>query len=157
MADILYLMGFKDTPAIGDHGYDPDNFHVTVLDHFSLLDSSLHAFIGNVESITRWFEPMPLKENGMKWFGVDEDIPVMSLKHEANIMNLHYSLCDLLAKFNGKLKSPEYNGENYKPHVSYLDDKNALWTMNTISLIHHRSGFGVDVVNRANFSLSNDS
>lgn len=153
MADILYLMGFKDTPAIGDHRYDPHNFHVTVLDHFSLPDTSLHAFIKNVESMTRWFGPIPLKEEGMKWFGLDEDIPVMSLKHEADIMNLHHSLCDLLAKFNGKMKTPEYNGESYNPHVSYLEDESILWDMDSFSLIHHRSGFGVDVVNRANFSL----
>lgn len=159
MADILYLMGFKTPPAVGAYETegldltDPSAQHVTLLDCFALPTPSLPAFIADMFTVARWFESIPLEKKGLEFFGDLGQIPVMTLRKDPRLLGLHESAYDLLRKHEGEVKTPDYTGTGYAPHVSFLEDETELWTMSHLSLIHHRGGFGVDVVNYGNMPL----
>lgn len=156
MTDLLYLMSFKNPPAVGQYSYAPEDLHLTVLDNFAIPNTCFHDYIRTAQRLSRWFPHIPVSMRGFKLFGINKDIPVMTVGGE-QLDSLHQSFVELMRAHNGKPRNPQFIGAGYDPHISYLDNETQLWDLNSVSLIEHRSGFGTDVWNHGNWLFSHDA
>jgi 2'-5' RNA ligase len=152
MADLLYLMGFLgDTPPVGEYCYDPDNLHLTLMPEHAVPDKHLVEYVTGIGNVVRWFQPFSIEPDYTDFYGAEGQIPVTVMKQDRNVFELHQSLLHLGLAYGMKVEA-SIIGEKFSPHISYYTESKPA-EVKSLSLIHHRSGFGVDVVNLANYSL----
>lgn len=155
MADLLYVMGFlTDPPALGAtiHANEP---HVTFLNAAIIPDKNLNSFAEQLGELVLWFKPQIVEPvlGEILMLGADQNIPATAVEKSRSLLNLHYSLLDLLSSLEGRIAEPSHHGKGWLPHVTdWVEPKTS--TVNSLSLIWHKGGFGVDVENLANYYFS---
>lgn len=156
MADLLYLMGFinEATPNVGSTEYNPDNFHVTIMPEHAIPDRNMDQYLKELDNITKWFKPVLFTIGETKTFrnSFGFDVPVVTL-NTINGNNLHNSVLAAVESLDGRPTGANFTGKEYSPHVSFWDDPKPF-EINSLSLIHHKDGFGKNVVNLRNFKLN---
>jgi len=158
MADILYLVSFLDGPAPSGEVANPcfeECLHLTLLPSFSIPDASLPEFRRLLNTLTPWFRPPVLFPTEEALFGPKQDIPVKKVaslaEGEDNCIHLyHRSVLEALHHLGGSVKEPHFTGGKFSPHVSYLDSWKPF-SLDSVTLVHHREGFGRGIVNLANY------
>lgn len=160
MADLLYLMSFLTPPAVGAvEAYAPEEEpHVTLLGAFSLPDERLPSLRRRVAALTPWFDPLTLKDRGAAFLGSPEaPIPATLVKgrgSQGDLTALHLTLLEALTAEGGRLMMPEFAGANYNPHISHWQPATPFSvTLSSLTLVHHREGFGRGVRVVAHYPL----
>lgn len=154
MAEILYLMGFFNTPEIGRMVYDLNNLHVTVLQSFTVDNVNLSLFIEEAEGVTNGYQGVTVTPGEQKMYGENLDFPVLEVEDQTGSLNkLHHKMKDLVFENGGSFNQPSYNGTFYSPHITHGTKDTKIETITHLSIIEHINGFGVDVFNIKNFKL----
>lgn len=155
-SNLLFLMGFfKGAPRLGKQVYSPednDNYHVSLLPGHTIAGKNLPSYMKELERVLTQSGSLVFETDHTDMYGPSHDIPVMVLKRTDKVLDLHMKLVALVLQFEGKFVNPEYVGDEFHPHVSYLTD-NCRLQLTTLSLFNHEGGLGVEVSNLRNFEL----
>lgn len=123
---------------------------MTLLPRFSLPDSKILEFLRLLNEVSKWTPIITVEGFEKDFFGEDKNIPVIILKKEKLLEELHFTLLDALASVNGSIQAEnKFVKDLYSPHISYWSGGRENLT--SMTLMHHRGGFGVDIFNVRNF------
>ncbi len=154
MADYLYVMGYLgDTPPVGSSVYNPNDLHITFINRGQIADTKLEDFMNRLRFITRWFDPMLITPAGADLLGPNKNIPAVLVKTHSELKNLENTLLTELDALGGTVSEIDIHGVGWLPHVTNWTNPEEA-TLTGVSLLWHRGGFGVDVVNLANYSFT---
>ena len=111
--------------------------HVTVQQWFSLEYE--RAFINALQNLATRFEPFDIEGGDEALFGPNNDLPVRLVRRVGRLARLHAQTGELVTRFGGELRNPEWAGDRYNPHVTHVDGaelkEGEVVTLRTIELI----------------------
>ncbi len=97
--------------------------HVTLVPWFHMPLDELVSLQHEIRGVAGRHEALEVRGSDVKRFGPDEDILVRELTDEAeSICRLHLDLLSTVIATRGILRSPQYTGANYSPHVTKQAD-----------------------------------
>ena len=116
--------------------------HVTVQQWFSLEYE--RAFINALQNLATRFEPLEIEGGDEALYGQNNDVPVRLVRRVGRLARLHTQTGELVARFGGELRNPEWAGDHYSPHVTHVDGdelkEGEVVTIRTIELIKRVPG-----------------
>lgn len=118
-----YLLTSSIDPIVKGQEFteEPLPRHVTVQQWFT-LEGSQRAFENALQNLATTFEPFEVTAGDEALFGPNNDVLVRRLRTMGKLATLHARTSELLARYQGTLKNPQWGGDGYNPHVTYVDD-----------------------------------
>lgn len=153
---LLYIMGFIEPVPVtvgSPMGYNPELLHVTFLGAHFIPDANLESYVEEVLELSKTIQPLTFTPVGEKFFGLSNEIPVMTLATTPQISALHQSLVGLVEKFGGLIAGDKF-GDQYTAHVSYGRNLTEPFTINNMLIAHHAGGFGEEVECLGNYQFN---
>ncbi|HWT40837.1 MAG TPA: hypothetical protein VN081_06265 [Dongiaceae bacterium] len=100
--------------------------HVTVWQYFTLPDFHRKTFLDEVGRAVEGFSPLEIIGGAEDKFGPNNDVPVrrvIALGTGATLITLHAVLGEIIRRYDGVIRDPQYAWEGYNPHVTYVNGK----------------------------------
>jgi hypothetical protein len=113
---------FEPHPVGHEFTVDSLPLHISIIDSFEVnleadeLAAKLRAALKNQKP----FSVMALAD---EMYGPEKDIPVTTLELSAELVSLHRIIIALLMQEGAVLKNPQFNGDNFTPHISIYGSK----------------------------------
>tara|TARA_B100001750_G_C15123808_1_gene406396 strand:- start:29 stop:487 length:459 start_codon:yes stop_codon:yes gene_type:complete len=135
MADVLFMVGFFNNPAL----VDGEENHVTVLQNFSVPDQNMEKFLTLTEETLAGQESFSITPEGeANLSGYD----TVLIRHNPELIELHRNLCTTVTVCDGVLN--RFSRQHYKPHVTgWVSPATAKVT--ELTLVHHAGGLMNDI------------
>lgn len=95
--------------------------HVTIQQWFTL--ESERPFYNALQNYAASKSPFEVIGASDALFGPENNVPVRRVRKLGKLSMLHMQTKELLEKFGGQLRNPEWAGDGYNPHVTYVDDQ----------------------------------
>ncbi len=116
--------------------------HVTLQQWFTL--DHVPAFKNALQNLATTLEPVEIIGGENAEFGPNNDVPVRLVRNIGRVARLHTKTGELIERFGGELRNPEWAGDGYNPHVTYVDgaalDEGEAVTLRTIEMIKREDG-----------------
>lgn len=93
--------------------------HVTIHQWFSLELQG--PFRNALQNLATEHGPIDVIGDTEALYGPDKDIPVRLLRNIGKLARLHAMTGELIDRFDGVRRNPEWSGEGYSPHVTYAN------------------------------------
>lgn len=158
MADLMYLISFLEDVDEGtfELGNLEDAKHITIVPEFSLPNKELDAVRVKFDRAASWFGLFNIEAVRESVFGEDDNpvsvVEVSGIDCNGNsIFDLHRTFTEIIYNAGGVCSSPQYCFDNFSPHISYMNMFSNNLNIHNVSLIHHRDGFGKNVINLRNY------
>jgi len=99
--------------------YSSDNWplHVTIADTFS-IELELSKFIQKLAVLANSFKPVVGVGSHTEYFGPEKDIQVTILGRSKELIDMHYSVINLLKEAGVKLNNPQYSESGFIAHAT---------------------------------------
>lgn len=148
MAAEYLLTSSIDPIKKGEQYEDSLPRHVTVQQWFTL--GYERAFHNALQNYATTLTPFEIIGDDEALFGPNNDVPVRKVRNIGRLAAVHTQTKELLEKFGGSLRRPEWAGTGYNPHVTYVDgiaiDRDETVTLKNIELIKRDEGSTVKTV-----------
>jgi 2'-5' RNA ligase len=119
---ITYLLSLPiDLNTVGT-AYERLPLHCTLLPLFEVPEDT-NMLARHLSEIVKCHDPIKLEPWKPSLFGPNEDVPVIRVRSNAALKELHRQVMECLIKSGAKLVQPKWSGRGYKPHVSNLPDR----------------------------------
>jgi len=119
--------------------------HVTIQQYFKLSGSE-QAFKHALTNLTTRFYPIEVTGGQEALYGPNNDVPVRLLHRLGALARLHNDTLELVNRFGGTMRNPEWAGAGYNPHVTYVDgralEEGETATLRNLELIVRKDGEG---------------
>lgn len=138
-----YLLTSSLAPIERGQGFEGSlPLHVTVQQWFSLERE--RAFINALQNLATRFEPFEIEGGDEALYGPHNDVQVRLVRKVGRLARLHLQTGELVARFGGELRNPEWAGDRYSPHVTRVEGaelkEGEVVTIRTIELIKRAPG-----------------
>lgn len=100
--------------------------HVTIGQDFYLPDSHLELFERDLEVALGAFSPIEIVGTDNDLFGPNSDKPVRrvtAVGRQATLTAFHTVAMQVVDRYEGVLKNPEWAYEGFQPHITYVNGK----------------------------------
>ncbi len=112
--------------------------HLTLVPWFSLPLGDIDGLKNELASAAGHIRPVALTGGDATDFGESGEARVRLLKDVTAVKLAHLSLLNLVKNFGGRLRSDQYCGDSYVPHVTRQEDgwleRNESWTLRRLQL-----------------------
>lgn len=116
--------------------------HVTIQQWFTLRYAP--AFKNALQNFATTLEAIEITATEDAEFGPNNDVPVRLVRNMGRLARLHTKTGELIERFGGELKNPEWTGDGYNPHVTYVDgialEEGETVSLRTIEMIRRENG-----------------
>lgn len=116
--------------------------HVTIQQWFML--EHVPAFKNALQNFATTLAPIEIKAGETAEYGPNNDVPVRLVRSIGRLASLHTKTGELVERFGGTLKNPEWAGDGYSPHVTYVDgialEEDEAITLRTLEMIKREDG-----------------
>lgn len=96
--------------------------HLTHIDSFE-TEMNPDELIVKLQAVLADQKAFTVKALADELYGVDKDIPVTTVELTPEFKSLHSQLVDFLQGEGIALRNPQFNGDNFTPHVSTYGEK----------------------------------
>lgn len=135
MADLLFLVGFFNNPALEP---DQEN-HITVLPNFTVPDCELQNFH---ETLKTFLSPIPSFYIHPDRSAQLSGYSVTLVQQSSELVTLHSKLTQLVYAHNGTPN--RFSGKQYTPHVTGWVNPSPA-EVKELTFSHHRGGLMKDI------------
>lgn len=122
--------------------------HVTVQQWFTL--ESDRAFQNALQNLATRLDPIEIEGANEALYGPSSDVPVRLVRKVGQLARLHMQTGELVTRYGGELRNPEWAGERYSPHVTHVNGaelkEGEAVTLRTIELIKRPLGERIKTV-----------
>jgi len=117
--------------------------HITIQQWFTLERRG--AFVNALQNFATTLTPFEITGTEEAMFGPHEDVRVRRVRNVAKLAMLHDSTLEMIERYGrGSMRNPEWAGDGYNPHVSYVDgialEEGEVVILKTIELIRRDPG-----------------
>ena len=116
--------------------------HITIQQWFTLQYAP--AFKNALQNLATTLEPIEITAMEDAEFGPNNDVPVRLVRNMGRLARLHTKISELIERFGGELKNPEWAGDGYNPHMTYVDgsalEEGETVSLRTIEMIRRENG-----------------
>lgn len=95
--------------------------HVTLLQWFTV--DSQPAFQNALQNLTMRTPGFEVVTGEEALYGPNNDVPVRLLRGFGKLARLHADVVELVARYGGEMRNPEWAGERYSPHVTHVGER----------------------------------
>ncbi len=116
---------YEDHPVGQEFTFDNLPLHLTHIDSFE-TGQSVDELAVKLKEILAGQQALTTKAIADELFGINKDILVTALELTPQLTSLHGAIIRLLEREGATLKNPQFNGDNFTPHISVYGPKRVV-------------------------------